>query len=294
MSWMRRVLVFCVLFLTFFTGNCTAAYERIVSLSPAITEIIYALEADQRLIGVSSFCDYPRAALSKEDVGGFINPNLEKIISLRPELVILSPNSGTKQIHQTLTAIGIKTAVVSFYTIDGLRRAYTVIGEYTDSQANARRLIAELDEAIRETRDCAGTDVPRVLFVRSHAPLCVAGGSTYEDDLINTLGAVNCTANSRVRYPHYAVESLIRIDPQIVIDATFYDTPTAAEKKQIKTFWTQLQSISAVKNKRVYIIKTDIHSVPGPRTPDLLRILAQILTDGAEPIVSDMVLQVIE
>lgn len=294
MSRMSRILIFCALLLMFFAGNCSAAYERIVSLSPAITEILYALGAEQRLIGVSSFCDYPRAALSKENVGGFINPNLEKIISLRPDLVILSPNSGTKQIHQTLAAIGVKTAVVSFYTIDELRKAYAMIGAYTDSQENARRLTAELDEAVRETRDRAGNDAPRVLFVRSHAPLCVAGRGTYEDDLINTLGALNCIANSRTRYPHYTVEALISIDPQIVIDATFYDTPNQEEKKQIKTFWAQLQSISAVKNKRVYIIKTDIHSVPGPRTPEMLRILARIISEQAEPNMSEMVFPVIE
>jgi iron complex transport system substrate-binding protein len=275
---MKGRAVLMLLAIVFCASEVWASFERIISLSPAITEIIYALEAQDTLIGVSSFCDYPREARNKENVGGFINPNLEKIIALRPDLVILSPNSGTKQIHHRLEAIGITTRVVSFYTIEELRAAYRVIGEYTERPKNAQRLIRQLEQAINENRDAALAERPRVLFVRSHSPLFVAGQGTYEDDLIRIVGGLNCIQKSATRYPQYAVEAIMDIDPEIVIDATFYDTPSAQQKKQIRTFWSQMRSVTAVKNKRVYIIETDIHSVPGPRTPEMLGIMAQILT----------------
>ena len=251
---------------------------RVISLAPAITEIIYALGADDMLVGVSTYCDYPLAAQSKEKVGGFINPNLEKIVSLAPNLVIMSPNSGTKQIQARLDHLNINNTVVEFYTIDGLRRAYEIIGDQLEKKEEARQLRQALDEKIRMIAEkVAERERPRVLFLRSHNPLYVAAGGSYEDDLIEIAGATNCVPQRSARYPQYSIEEIMRLNPEIIIDATFYDTPNQVQLKAIQTFWQRLKTVDAVKNNKLYIIKTDIHSVPGPRTTLLLDIISQLV-----------------
>jgi len=281
---MKRIIIFIYLFLLFIPRVSFAKAERIVSLSPAITEIIFSLGADNALVGVSSYCDWPIEARTKEKVGGFINPNIEKILSLNPDLVILSPNSGTKQIQKTLATLGIKNLIVSFYTIDELRKAYMTIGEHTGYDEQAQVLIHELDRAIETVRSKAEEKSgPRMLFVRSHTPLYLAGSGTYEDDLITIGGGINCITNSRIRYPHYTIESIIELDPEIIIDATYYETPGDEQIEKIRAFWLQVKNIRAVKDKRVYVILTDIHSVPGPRTPEMLEIVSMLINrDGFE------------
>jgi len=256
-----------------------AGPQRIVSLAPAITEIIFALGAQDRLVGVSSYCDFPPEARQIESVGGFINPNLEKIISLKPDLVVVSPNSGTKAVQANLNRLGIPNLIVQFYTIEGLVNAYRQLGSVlgkTDAAVQLQTELAATLDAI--TARLAGvTMLPRVLFVRAHNPLYVAAPGTYEDDLIIRTGGINCIPHSSVRYPHYNVEEIVRLNPDIIIDATFYDTPNESERAMVRSVWAPLTTIHAVQNNRIYIIKTDIHSVPGPRTPQMLTILASLV-----------------
>ena len=172
--------------------SCAATYERVISLSPAITEIIYALGAEARLVGVSSYCNYPPAAQDKTDMGGFINPNLERIIVAKPDVVILSPNSGTKMIQESLARLGIKNEVVSFYTIDHLRKAYAQIGTLVGAEKKAAQLQRELAATIETIHaKTAGVTKPSMVFVREHSPLYVSGKGTYEDDLITIIGGTN-------------------------------------------------------------------------------------------------------
>ncbi len=255
----------------------SAAYERIVSLSPAITEIIYALDAQDTLVGVSSYCDYPLVAKEKEDVGGFINPNIERIVLLKPDMVVLSPNSGTKTIQERLDRLGINNTVVSFYTIETLQESFIEIGSLVGREESAAQLRGQLSQTIARIETAvAAEDKPRVLFVREHMPLYVAGQGTFEDDVITIAGGINCVT-SKSRYPQYTIESVIALDPEIIIDATYYDTPTKDQYSSLRSFWQRLKMATAVKNKQVYIIKTDIHSVPGPRTDALLEVVAGIV-----------------
>jgi len=168
--------------------------------------------------------------------------------------------------------------VVAFYTIDGLYQAYAEIGEKIGKQSEANTLQQILSETIATIEErAADASKPRVLFIRSHQPLYVAGSQTYEDDVIQIAGGVNAITKSMVRYPQYNIEEVLKLDPEIIIDATFYDTPNEQQLVAIKEFWSRVSDISAIKNSRLYIINTDIHSVPGPRTPQLLKVMAHII-----------------
>jgi iron complex transport system substrate-binding protein len=267
-----------VIFLCALSEESAAEKKRIISLAPAITEIIYALQAEDLLVGVSSYCDYPAEAKAIEKVGGFINPNIEKIISLKPDMVILSPNSGTKMVEESLRRLGIPNRVVSFYTIKELLASFVEIGILVGKETEGRALERQLQNAIHDIESNVQLKArPKILFVREHTPLYVAGEKTYEDDLITIAGGDNCIDGGRERYPHYTMESVIALNPDTIIDATYYETPSPAQKAEIKNFWAQFKGISALENKNIFIIKTDIHSVPGPRTYELLYLLAEIV-----------------
>jgi len=276
----KKIYIFLFVLFFIFIAPIIRADEalRIISLAPAITEIIFALEGGDMLVGVTSYCDYPPQAQEKEKVGGFINPNIEKIVSLSPDLVILSPNSGTKKVQEHLNYLDIDNCVVRFYTIQGLFEAYEVIGKRIGREAQGKMLYTELENTIQNIKQKFTEQMrPNVLFVRSHHPLYVAGENTYEDDVIFICGGINSIRGSGMRYPQYTVEGIVSLNPEIIVDATFYKTPNENQIKEIKNFWSPLQNISAVKNNNVYIIKTDIHSVPGPRTPKFLKIMASII-----------------
>ena len=276
----KKVIFFIFISIIILGGIDGIAEEdrRIISLAPAITEIIFALEADDMLVGVTNYCDYPPEARHKEKVGGFINPNIEKILTLNPDVVILSPNSGTKNVQAHLAHLNIDNCVVQFYTINGLVESYGIIGEKIGRPLKARALRRKLEKTMRDISERLTEEArPHVLFVRSHQPMYVAGRNTYEDDVIFICGGINAITNGGLRYPHYTLEGIVSANPDIIIDATFYKTPNARQMLEIKNFWSPLKNITAVKNNNVYIIKTDIHSVPGPRTPQFLQIMARII-----------------
>ena len=273
----KKIYIVFILLMCLCRPAC-AAYERVISLSPAITEILFALEAEEHLVGVSSYCDYPPRAKEITDMGGFINPNMERILLQKPDMVILSPNSGTKMIQEALDRLKITNQVVSFYTVEQLLEAYTEVGALVGKHEEAAHLRTLLESTIAELSSKTEAETrPTILFVREHSPLYVSGEGTYEDDLIRIVGGNNSIRGEAGRYPQYTLESVIALDPDIVIDAAYYETPTAEQQKSIRSFWSRLKTINAVQNKKVFIIKTDIHSVPGPRTPKLLRLLAQIV-----------------
>ena len=275
-----KILKLLLILILFPTVAFCGSSSRIISLAPAITEILYALDAGESIAGVTDYCDYPPDAKEKPSIGGFINPNIEKIIALNPDLVILSPNSGTKTIKEKLDRFNLKNQVVSFYTLNDLREAFLILGEIVDRKNNAESMVKELDGIVEEIQvlmNKKGKGRPDVLFVRSHSPLYVAGRGTYEDDIIDAAGGMNCVKWSNGRYPNYNIEEIIRLNPEIIIDATYYDTPSKEEADELLEFWGKYKGINAVKSGKVYIIKTDIHSVPGPRTAECIKILAQII-----------------
>jgi iron complex transport system substrate-binding protein len=274
----RKILL--LFFIIIFTASSRAAaeYNRVISLAPAITESIYALGAEEKLVGVTNYCDYPVQAQEKEKVGGFINPNIEKIVTLHPDVVIVSPNSGTKSVQQRLASFGIQTLVVDFYSLKGLIETYQVLGKTLNRNEEAVQLIDKLNRTIATVQGkVEGYEGPRLLFVRSHIPFHVAGRGTFEDDIITMAGGQNCITNNTVRYPRYNFEEIIKANPHIIIDATYYDTPNEEQLRALQQFWSSWPMLDAVKSKRIYIIKTDLHSVPGPRTPHFITIVAALI-----------------
>jgi iron complex transport system substrate-binding protein len=276
---MKKIILSVLMIAVILSSRSAAAeYKRIVSLAPAITEIVYAFGMDKQLVGVTDYCDYPEEARQKESVGGFINPSLEKIIALDPDIVVVSKNGGLKGIARKLDEFAIPIKIVSFYSLTDLYEAFRAVAALGDIPERGEEEVRRFDEKIEACRATLESVPPRkVLFIRWRDPLSVAANGSLEDEIITITGGTNIVTGSKTRYPAYTAEAIALAQPDVIIDASYYNTPTEAERKEIARFWQKFGHLEAVKNDNVFIIKTDLHSVPGPRTVQFIDEMAHIL-----------------
>ncbi|MGH9426157.1 MAG: ABC transporter substrate-binding protein, partial [Terriglobia bacterium] len=265
--------------------TCIAAADplpqRIVSTAPAITEILFALSLGERIVGVTTFCQFPEAARRIPKVGGFLSPNVEVLLSLRPDLVIFL--SEKTQLQDRLRQLGLAHLPLNLKTTAGLLQAIQQIGETTGKQTSARQLTA----SIREQLDAIRTRIEhgrrkRVLFVVGRTPgtlsdLRVAGAATYLDEIISVAGGENVFQNSQTSYPPASKEELLRLDPEVVFDFTHGAQATAQKIAEVKGLWAKLPALTAVRKGQIYILHEDYFLVPGPRVVQAAERLSEIL-----------------
>jgi len=272
------LLLLVLLPLNSFAINESKNELRVISISPAVTEIICDLNGVDNLVGVSNYCRTPKEVLSKVKVGGFLNPSLEKIISLVPDYVIVSKNSGTYSFAKKLNSLNIKIVIVEFYSLEDIKNAYLKIGDVLGEKKLAQEKISLFNNKIQFYKEkLKDRDKKLVSFLRWKKPLTVAAKNTLEDELINIAGGKNVVSLETSRYPVYSMEAFIIENPEIIIDGSYYKIPSTLEKKNIVQYWSKWSNLKAVKSRQIYILKTDFHSVPGPRTLMLLDELVAII-----------------
>ncbi|MBI4368151.1 MAG: cobalamin-binding protein [Candidatus Omnitrophica bacterium] len=262
------------------------SYERIVSLAPSVTEILFALGAGDRVVGVTTYCDYPDEAKTKPKVGGYTEHNLEAIVSQRPDLVILTPNRGSKFTYEKLKQLGLEMMVVPFYSLDDLINSFELIGEKTGNVEPAKAIKYQLLEVVNRIREKSlGRPHQKVAFVSWRTPLVVPGRGTLENDVIGLAGGSGITSGRSLHYPKLSVEAFFAQDPDLIIDAASHgrDISLTEQKELVKKFWSQYPELRAVKSNQVYLFKENVYSVPGPRTVRLVRAMDAILDPETSP-----------
>ncbi|HEX4948203.1 MAG TPA: ABC transporter substrate-binding protein, partial [Blastocatellia bacterium] len=166
-----------------------SAPQRIISLAPSITEILFALKLGERVVGVTSYCDFPPEAQAKEKVGDTLKPNLERLIALKPDLVLISTASQLEKITQRLDQFGIPVFVTNPKSVAGVLASIRKIGELTGAEQPAEALTAEMQTRIAAVqRQSANQPAPRVLYILQLSPLITAGKNTFINDLITQAG----------------------------------------------------------------------------------------------------------
>ncbi len=225
---------------------------RIVSLSPATTEILYDLGLEDRIAAVTSFCDYPQRAKNKPKVGGFANPSLEAIIAAKPDLVIMMEGDNPLEAFNKIKRMGIRTHVFHAKRLKELPQGIRELGGVLGIQERANRRAAEIESlfnqyAKKARQAAARRGYKKVVFVIQPVPLIVAGPGTVIDDALQILGLQNIAADSRVQYPKYSIEEVVRRAPDVV-----FFGQGAMSKKVPKTLLRRLDSMDAVKKGHVY------------------------------------------
>lgn len=246
-----------------------AKIDRAVSLAPNLTEIIFAVDGGDKLIGDTTYCDYPEAAKNIQKIGDTLNPNVETILALKPQIVFVSTASQMESFTKTLEAQNIAVFVTSPKDLDSVYRSIFQIGEILGKGEKADQIVSDMKRrtADVEARTNAAKDVKTFVQI-SGEPLFTIGRDSFITDLIDRAGGISVTANVAEAYPKFSKESALALQPEALILSDSSDNPQPNDV---------FKTSPAVKNNRVYKIKADLLSRPGPR-----------LVDGLEQIAKDL------
>jgi iron complex transport system substrate-binding protein len=242
---------------------------RVVSLAPSITEIVYALGAGDRLIGVCAQCNYPDAAARLPRVGGYLVPSVEAVIGVRPDLVIAVPSPGNREAVQAVERAGVRVLVVHDRTLDDLWTTMRSIAGALGLPERGETLVGEVGTRLADVRArVAGLPVRRVLLVVDHHPLVVAGGGTLQDELLGMAGGTNVAADAGTVWPTLALEMVVERAPEVIIDAAMGTEEGGRE------LFAGLTTVPAVRAGRIIPLRADVLFRSGPRVPEAAAALA--------------------
>lgn len=249
--------------------------KRIVSLAPSITETLFALGAGDQIVGVTDYCNYPPEARTKQHVGGMINPSIETIIGLHPDLILLSMEGNVRDDFTSLTSFGIPVFVTNPRTLAGIGHSIEQLGTLTGHSAEASHLARGFAaEADSITAQVKGQRIRTLCFV-SLEPIMVVGHNTFVNELLGRAGAENLAVNAAGTYPSYSREAVLSDNPDVII--VFSDVLT--DTGHLTDLFPEWRNLSALQQHRVYIVNADLVSRPGPRAVDGLNLLFHILHD---------------
>jgi len=249
--------------------------QRIVSLSPGNTEILFALGAGDRVVGVASFSDYPEEAKTKPSIGGYHAPDVEKIIALQPDLVVACGEIQAKY-TRILQQAGIPVVSVDPQNMQEIITAVDTISEAIGEPERGAALHTELEQKLKEVNKRTQIAPQRKVFLEVwDSPLLTVGNKSFISDIITQAGGVNTARDKNVDYAPCDLETLYAYDPDVYvvighnrsIDRAFVNKPYLSE-------------MAVVKNKQVFFIEDDLVTRPGPRSFQGLVQLADILHPG--------------
>jgi len=254
-----------------------AKVDRVVSLAPNLTEIVFAVGAGNRLVGRTSYCDYPPEAKAIAEVGDTIHPNLEPIIALKPQVVLVSTASQLEVFTQQLQGQNIAVFVTDPHDLEGVFRSIEQIGEIVGEKDRANQLVQKLRERTNAVEQAVKQKPPvRVFYQASGEPLYTAGRDSFVTDLMRRAGATSVTADVPGAWPKYSNESALAARPEAII------LPTGGSMGAANaTVVEALRQSPAVLNGRVYKINDDHLARPGPRLVDGLEEMAHALHPDA-------------
>ncbi len=251
--------------------------RRIVSLAPNVTEILFAIGVGDRIVGVTSFCDYPPQAKEKEQVGGYIDFSVEKVVSLSPDVVFTAHGTPAERI-EALQGLGLKVFGINPLSYDEVVDRIKVIGRICgvpDKAAAVARRMEQVKSAIRRrTSSLAGDERPAALCIIELDPLWVAGPGTFVDDMLRVCGARNVAAATNKKWSQMAMEAVIAADPAVLIITARHDGAQPTDYLHVLRANETWRAVKAVQQGRIVVIDEDLVTIPGPRLAEGLKQMA--------------------
>jgi iron complex transport system substrate-binding protein len=252
--------------------------NRIVSLAPNLTEIIFALGLDTKIVGVTIDSDFPPIATKKIKVGTFWQPNIEAVIAAKPDLVITLKINQQINLAERLRRIGYTCLELKIEKVNDLFKAIVTIGDATGRQNEANNLVSDIQKKLYSLQQLFETsDRIKVLWVVQREPLRVAGRDTFVNEMIELAGGENAIGPTIHKYPPIGAEQVIACQADVIIEpAMSQDLPT--QHQGALQYWSKFESIPAVANKRIYVIEPDTVSRLGPRLYEGVETITKCLT----------------
>lgn len=245
---------------------------KVVSLAPNITEIIYAIGAQDYLVGVTRYCNYPPEAMLKPKIGGMLDINIEALIGLKPDLVIQTQIGSSENLKKSLKHASIELMVLDFNNINDLLMGIQIIGKKLNLAENANKLMTKIKSEIEANTVNTKKEKPnKILCILGHQPLVVAGNGVFLNELIELAGGINAAGNSKIPYPVWSIEEVLKSKPDIIIETNMDQIQNPF------SLWTDFKEIPAVKNNRMVVLDRDLLTRPGPRIGETLKALKNII-----------------
>jgi iron complex transport system substrate-binding protein len=251
--------------------------QRVVALAPSVVEIIYSLKCENRLKGVTAYSDFPDEARLLPRIGTYINPDIEKIVSLNPDLCIAVKEGNPKEAVLRLESLKIPVYAVDPKSLEGIIASVSEIGRLLNATETASLAVKQMWSRIEgvKKRIELSTWKPRVFFQIGISPIVSAGSDTFINELIQAAGAINL-AGGYPSYPRFSVEEVLALSPDIILVTTM-GQENSFKDKDPKSQWGQWPQIPAVENNRVFEVDSNMFDRPTPRLIDGLELLARII-----------------
>jgi iron complex transport system substrate-binding protein len=252
---------------------CVPAFpKRVISLAPSLTEIVFDLGAGHTLVGRTARCNEPPEALKIQDIGAYMNPDLERIIALRPDLV-LSPETGMrKEFVERLAELGIPAFVDNSNTMDEIVHSINRLGKILGRESEANTVVQQFQQRRQAVRGLVDhVSKPLILFAVGIRPLVLAGGRSFIGSLIREAGGVNVAEEAAVPYPKFTMEEVARRDPDIIVVLN-----KECRGDECFNEWQRHHALSAVRNSQIYQLDADLVARASARIMDALEQLAAI------------------
>lgn len=273
--WKVTTVLFSLLICHFslITSSYAEAPKRIISLSPSTTEILFAAGLGNNIVGVTTFCDHPEEAKLKPKIGGMSNPSLEEVVSLKPDIVIMTTDGNPKEFEERLRSMNIKTYVFKARTMSQLPDGIRDIGKALNEEKNFNALASDIEKDLDDYKARKHGTSKKVLFMIWPEPLIVAGPGTAIDDAIDLLGATNIAEDAVIQYPKYSIEEVVRRSPDII----FVGKGSGMNMEETAGgLLKRISYIPAVKNNKVFYVGDGLYRL-GPRVIEGLEELEKLL-----------------
>jgi iron complex transport system substrate-binding protein len=243
--------------------------NRIVTLSPNITEIIFALGLGDKVAAVSNECDWPIEAKTKSKVGSFWQPNTEAIIAAKPDLVVCESFPQQKEVAETLKRAGLNVLSLRVESIEELFTAIARIGQAAGCPEKGEQLVADIKRQIDQIRaKSSSAGKVKVLWIMQAEPLRVAGTNTFINQIVELSGGQNAIGPTIDQYPSVGTEEILTCGAEVIIQSAMGTEDIAKQQAAAEKFWSRYANLPAVKDKRIYVIDPDTVLRLGPRLPE--------------------------
>ncbi len=248
---------------------------RIIALAPSVTEIMFALGSEEKLAGVTQFSDFPEPANALPKVGSYVHLDLEKIVSLNPDLCLAVKDGNPKHVIERLESLGIPVFAVNPTNLESVMETLLTIGGLINAEKQAAEVVGGMRARVAAVSSALGPvrTRPRVFFQIGIDPIVSAGAETFIDELISMAGGTNLAAAS-TSYPRFSREQVLNLAPDVIIITSM---ARHAVFEEVKAYWQQWPGMPAVRHDRIYLQESNIYDRPTPRLVSGLETLARIL-----------------
>lgn len=265
-------------------GDVEVVLDRVVSLAPNITETIFAIGAEDRLAGVSSFCRYPPAAEDKTNIGAIANPNLETILAIRPDgLLVQQPNPRLKDFCQSRD---IAYFELKMNDLAKIRKGIAKLGRLLESEEAASQLIGSIETSLDEMRNNQSSQKPGVLLLTGRTPgslkgMYAAGSTSYMSELLHFAGGENIMDDVAREFVPVSLETVIERDPEIIIETYMHASLPESIRSRLRSDWQRVPRLAAVKNNNIHIVTENFVQIPGPRIMQTAELFARLCSQSS-------------